>query len=170
MFLLHFVLTLLPENSTDSHELEPLDIFYNNLTALIQDGLLALDVNDHMITADPTSIVGDAWEDCPMGYLESTSEGFCCKDISMMMIMMMMTMIMMMILMLMMMMMIMVMTMLEFMMLMKMTDGNDDDDDDNDSDGYNDDYSDGCDDDDDDVNYDDYDNFIIYKIMIVPCC
>ncbi|XP_071497251.1 uncharacterized protein [Diadema antillarum] len=56
---------------------EPLDIFYFNLTSLINNGSFTLEVNDQHLASDPTSFTGDAWENCPPGYLESASQGYC---------------------------------------------------------------------------------------------
>lgn len=57
--------------------MELLDIFYYNMSSLLRNDSLILEVADQVLHGDPTSITGDIWENCPSGYIDSTAKGFC---------------------------------------------------------------------------------------------
>ncbi|XP_011663142.2 sushi, von Willebrand factor type A, EGF and pentraxin domain-containing protein 1 [Strongylocentrotus purpuratus] len=65
------------DNTTEFETMELLDIFYYNMSSLLRNDSLTLEVADQVLHGDPSSITGDIWENCPSGYIDSTVNGFC---------------------------------------------------------------------------------------------
>ncbi|XP_041478166.1 sushi, von Willebrand factor type A, EGF and pentraxin domain-containing protein 1-like [Lytechinus variegatus] len=65
------------DNITDLEISEPLDLFYYDVSSLLTNDSLTLEINDEILHSDPSSFTGDVWENCPPGYIEGSLDGYC---------------------------------------------------------------------------------------------